>query len=147
MSELRVAYIVPALKAADEASAAAAIDARGHPAEDAQGLRPRRLQGVRRHRHPAQRQARCDEPETDERPAGRAREGLSQRPRRKSRRDPGSRRRQRREARALLAEAGFQPADFDRLSRLARLPNEAACDLALKVTTRRKRCRQTSAAR
>jgi hypothetical protein len=37
------------------------------------------------------------------------------------------------EARALLTEAGFQPADFDRLSRLARLPNEAACDLALKV--------------
>ena len=36
------------------------------------------------------------------------------------------------EARGLLTEAGFQPADFDRLARLARLSNEEACNMALK---------------
>jgi uncharacterized protein YdbL (DUF1318 family) len=37
------------------------------------------------------------------------------------------------EARTLLAEAGFQAADFDRLRHLARLPVEEVCDMALKV--------------
>jgi len=36
------------------------------------------------------------------------------------------------EARALLAAAGFTPDDFDRLARLVRLSNEEACDIALK---------------
>ena len=36
------------------------------------------------------------------------------------------------EARALLAEAGFTADDFDRLARLMRLSNEEACDIALK---------------
>jgi hypothetical protein len=36
------------------------------------------------------------------------------------------------EVRALLAEAGFQSADFDKLARIARLPDVDACELALK---------------
>jgi hypothetical protein len=36
------------------------------------------------------------------------------------------------QAHALLAEAGFQPADFDRLARLPQLSNQEACEVALR---------------
>ena len=106
MSELRVAYIVPALKAADEASAAAAIDARATLLKtlkdsDLVVCKEFAVTGI-------QRSDKLDA--TSQKLMSDLLAALLQ-----------------------LAEAGFQPADFDRLSRLARLPNEAACDLALKV--------------
>src|SRR5882757_357546 len=133
MSELRVAYIVPALKAADEASAAAAIDARATLLKtlkdsDLVVCKEFAVTGIQRSDkldatgqklmsdllaalEKAYRSGRAAKAAGTTAPAVAS--------------DA--------EARALLTEAGFQPADFDRLSRLARLPNEAACDLALKV--------------
>ena len=132
MSELRAGHIVPALKATDEASAAAVIDARAgllkHLRQtdlvvckefavtgiqrgdklDATGqklLRDTLATLEQAYRSGRKAQARGAAPPPVATDA---------------------------EARTLLIEAGFVQADLDRLARLARLPNEEACDMALK---------------
>src|SRR5260370_17979746 len=133
MSDLRVAYIVPALKAADEASAAAAIDARAALLKtlkdsDLVVCKEFAVTGIQRSdKLDATGQklmndllAALEKAYRSGRTAKAAGTPTPAVPN-----DPA--------ARALLTEAGFQPADFDRLSRLARLPNEAACDLPLNV--------------
>jgi hypothetical protein len=133
MSELRTTHIVPALKAADEASAAAAIEARAALLKALQSTdlvvcKEFAVTGIQRSDkldaagqklmndllaalEKAYRNGRAAKAAGTPAPAV-ASDG---------------------EVRALLAEAGFQPADFERLGRLARLPNEQACDLALRV--------------
>ena len=133
MSELRTTHIVPALKAADEASAAAAIDARAALLKALQDsdlvvCKEFAVTGIQRSDkldatgqklmsdllaalEKAYRSGRAAKAAGTPAPAV-ATDG---------------------EVRALLAEAGFQPADFEKLGRLARLPNGEACDLALKV--------------
>ena len=133
MSELRATHIVPALKAADEASAATAIDARAALLKalhdtDLVVCKEFAVTGIQRSDkldaagqklmsdllaalEKAYRSGRMAKAAGTAAPAV-ATDG---------------------EVRALLAEAGFQPADFEKLGRLARLPNGEACDLALKV--------------
>jgi hypothetical protein len=133
MSELRASHIVPALKAADEASVAAAIDARiallkhlkstdlvvckefavtGIPRSDkldptSQKLMSDLLAALEK----AYRSGRAGKAAGTSLPVVAS--------------DA--------EAHTLLTEAGFQAADFDRLKRLARLSVEEVCDMALKV--------------
>jgi hypothetical protein len=133
MSELRASHIVPALKAADEASVAAAIDARvallkhlkstdlvvckefavtGIPRSDKLDLASQKLMSdLLAALEKAYRSGRAGKAAGTSLPAVAS--------------DA--------EARTLLTEAGFQEADFDRLKRLARLPVEEVCDMALKV--------------
>jgi hypothetical protein len=133
MSELRTTHIVPALKAADETTAAAAIDARTAllkhlRSTDLVVCKEFAVTGIQRSDkldatgqklmsdllaalEKAYRSGRAAKAAGTPAPAV-ASDG---------------------EVRALLAEAGFQPADFEKLGRLARLPNGEACDLALKV--------------
>jgi hypothetical protein len=133
MSELRVAYIVPALKAADEASAAAAIDARATLLKtlkdsDLVVCKEFAVTGIQRSdRLDATSQKLMSDLLAALEKAYRSGRAA------KAAGTPAPAVASDAEARALLTEAGFQSADFDRLSRLARLPNEAACDLALKV--------------
>ncbi|HTB38050.1 MAG TPA: hypothetical protein VK777_13230 [Reyranella sp.] len=132
MSELRVAYIVPALKASDEASAAAAIDAR---ATLLKALKDTDLVVCKEFAVTGfQRSDKLDA--TGQKLMSDLLAALEKAYRSgraaKAAGTPAPAVASDAEARTLLAEAGFQPADFDRLSRLARLPNEAACDLALK---------------
>ena len=133
MSELRTAHIVPALKAADETSAAAAIDARTALLKhlknaDLVVCKEFAVTGIQRSDkldsegqkllsdllaalEKAYRSGRAGKPPGTPSPAVAS--------------DA--------EVHTLLAETGFQPADFDKLKRLARLPLDEACDMALKV--------------
>jgi hypothetical protein len=133
MGELRISYIVPALKATDEASAAAAIDARAALLKalkdsDLVVCKEFAVTGIQRSDKldAASQKLMSDLLAALERAyrSGRAAKAAG---------TPAPAVASNAEAQTLLSEAGFQPADLDKLSRLARLPNEAACDLALKV--------------
>jgi hypothetical protein len=132
MNELRVAYIVPALKASDEASAAAAIDARETLLKalkdtDLVVCKEFAVTGIQRSDKldATGQKLMSDLLAALEKAyrSGRAAKAAG---------TPAPAVASDAEARALLTEAGFQPADFDKLAHLARLPNEVACDLALK---------------
>jgi len=133
MSELRATHIVPALKAADEASAAAAIDARVALLKhlkntDLVVCKEFAVTGIQRSDKldPTGQKLMRDVLAAHEKAyrSGRAAKAAG---------TPSPAVASDAEARTLLTEAGFQPADFDRLKRLARLPTEAVCDMALKV--------------
>ena len=133
MSELRASHVVPALRATDDANAAAAIDARiallKHlKSTDLVVCREFAVTGIQRSDNldPTGQKLLSDQLATLEKAyrSGRAAKAAGGPP---PAVDSDS------EVRALLTEAGFQPTDFDRLARLARLPIEEACDMALKV--------------
>jgi hypothetical protein len=132
MNELRVAYIVPTLKATDEASAAAAIDARTALLKalkntDLVVCKEFAVTGIQRSDKldATSQKLMSDLLAALEKAyrSGRAAKAAG---------SPAPPVASDAEARTLLTEAGFQPADFDRLKRLARLPVEEACDMALK---------------
>ncbi len=132
MSELRVAYIVPTLKATDEASAAAAIDARTALLKtlkntDLVVCKEFAVTGIQRSDKldATSQKLMSDLLAALEKAyrSGRAAKAAG---------TPAPAVASDAEARTLLTEAGFQQADFDRLKRLARLPVEEACDMALK---------------
>jgi hypothetical protein len=133
MSELRTQHIVPALKAADEPSAAAAIDARTAllrhlKSSDLVVCKEFAITGIQ---HSDKLDATGQKLMNDllaalEKAYRSGRTG-------KAAGSPAPAVASDVEVRALLAEGGFQPADFDRLKRLARLPVDDACDMALKV--------------
>jgi hypothetical protein len=132
MSELRVAYIVPTLKATDEASAAAAIDARTALLKtlkntDLVVCKEFAVTGIQRSDKldVTSQKLMSDLLAALEKAyrSGRAAKAAG---------TPAPPVASDTEARTLLTEAGFQQADFDRLKRLARLPVEEACDMALK---------------
>lgn len=133
MSELRSTHVVPALRATDDANAAAAIDARiallKHlKSTDLVICREFAVTGIQRSDKldPTGQKLLSDQLATLEKAyrSGRAAKAAG---------GPAPAVDSDSEVRALLTETGFQPADFDRLARLARLPIEEACDLALKV--------------
>lgn len=133
MSELRVAYIVPALKAADEASAAAAIDARTALLKALQGAdlvvcKEFAVTGIQRSDKldAASQKLLSDLLVALEKAYRSGRTAMAAGTSAPAVATDA-------EVRTLLTEAGFQPADFDRLGRLARLSNQQACDMALKV--------------
>jgi hypothetical protein len=133
MSELRVTHIVPALKAADEASAAAAIDARAAllkhlKSTDLVVCKEFAVTGIQRSDKldPTAQKLMSDLLAALEKAYRSGRSG-------KAAGTPSPAVASDAEARTLLTEAGFQPADFDRLKHLARLPVEEVCDMALKV--------------
>lgn len=134
MRDLRAGYVVPALMAADEASAAAAIEARlallkNLRRNDLVICKEFALTGIQ---HADKLDATSQKLMRDLLAAlekayrsGRAAKAAGTLP-------PVAMTDA--EARALLREAGFAQSDFDKLSRLARLSNEEACDFALKVS-------------
>ena len=133
MSELRASHIVPALKAADEASAAAALDARTAllthlKSTDLAVCKEFAVTGI-------QRSDKLDT--TGQKLMSDALAALEKAYRSgraaKASGRPSPAVASNSEALTLLAEAGFQAGDFDQLKRLARLPNEQVCDMALKV--------------
>lgn len=132
MRELRVDYVVPALKASDEASAAAAINARTallkHLQRTDLGVcKEFALTGIQRSDKlddTAQKLLRevLAELEKAYRSGRAAKNASSALPAVAS---PA-------EARTLLLEAGYGQDDLDKLTHLPRLSNEEACDIALK---------------
>jgi hypothetical protein len=133
MSELRTTHIVPALKAADEASAAAAIDARAvllrHlKSTDLVVCKEFAVTGIQRSDKldPTGQKLLSDLLAALEKAyrSGRAAKAAG---------SPSPAVASDAEVRTLLTDAGFQPAEFDKLRRLARLPIEEVCDMALKI--------------
>jgi hypothetical protein len=132
MRELRTAYVVPALLATDEASAAAVIEARAQLLRHLQSsdifvCKEFALTGIQ---HSDKLDATGQKLMRDVLAAlekayrtGRAAKAANAAP------PPVA---SDRETRALLAQAGFSAADFDKLARLGRLSDEEACDIALK---------------
>jgi len=133
MSELRATHVVPALRATDDANAAAAIDARiallKHlKSTDLVVCKEFAVTGIERSDKldPTGQKLLNDQLAALEKAyrSGRAAKAAG---------SPAPAVDSDSEVRALLTEAGFQPADFNRLARLARLPIAEACDMALKV--------------
>ena len=133
MSELRTTHIVPALKAADETSAAAAIDARATllkhlKSADLVVCKEFAVTGIQRSDKldPVGQKLLSDLLAALEKAYRSGRAG-------KAAGTPSPAVASDAEVRTLLTEIGFQPADFDKLKRLARLPVDEVCDMALKV--------------
>jgi hypothetical protein len=132
MRELRADYVVPALRATDEASAAAVIDARGAllkhlQATDLVVCKEFALTGIQRtDRLDATGQKLLREVlaalEKAYRSGRTVKTADAHAPAMAS--DA--------QARSLLAEAGFAPEDFEKLAHLARVSEEDACAIALK---------------
>src|SRR5258705_7953422 len=131
MRELRTEYVVPALMATDEASAAATIEARAVLLKHLQRsdlvvCKEFALTGIqRRDKLDATGQKVLRDVLAALEKAyrsGRAAKAGGALPAVASNAD----------ARVLLGEAAFGQSDFDKLARLARLSNEDACDIALK---------------
>jgi len=131
MRELRADYVVPALRATDEASAAAVIEARGAllkhlQATDLVVCKEFALTGI-------QRTDRLDA--TGQkllREVLAALEKAYRSGRTVKTADAHAPVASDTEARALLKEAGFTPEDFEKLSHLARVSEDDACAIALK---------------
>ena len=132
MRELRVAYVVPALKAADEASAAEAIGARTALLRHLHGTdlvvcKEFALTGIQR----SDRLDATAQKLLHDVLAALEKAYRSGRAARKADAPPppvasvG-------QARELLGEAGYEQDDLDKLAHLASLTNEEACDIALK---------------
>jgi hypothetical protein len=133
MSELRTTHIVPALKAADETTAAAAIDARATllkhlKSTDLVVCKEFAVTGIQRSDKldPVGQKLLSDLLAALEKAyrSGRAAKAAG---------NPSPAVASDAEVRTLLTDAGFQSADFDKLNRLARLPIEEVCDMALKI--------------
>lgn len=129
MRELRADYVVPALRAADPASAAAAIAARSALLRHLQTAeltlcKEFALTGI-------QHAERLDvDGQRLLRHVLTALEAAYRSGR--TAKDPAARPLSDAEVRGLLVEAGFVPEDFDKLTHLARLPEAEACAIALK---------------
>ena len=133
MSELRATHIVPALKAADETSAAAAIDARTAllkhlRSSDLVVCKEFAVTGIQHSDKldPAGQKLMSDLLAALEKAYRSGRAGKAAGASSPAVASDA-------EVRTLLTNAGFQPADFDKLKRLARLPVEEVCDMALQI--------------
>ncbi|MFO1080018.1 MAG: hypothetical protein U1E23_05240 [Reyranellaceae bacterium] len=130
MRELRAEYVVPALRAADDASATAVIEARSALLRHLQETeltvcKEFALTGIQHtERLDLAGQKMLREVLAALEAAYRSGRAAKDRPAGKTLSDT--------EARILLTQAGFTAEDFDRLAHLARLPEAEACAIALK---------------